>query len=153
MRLEFALWSSGAIRMLPREAFALKLIVTSVGRLLRQLGLSCQRPLDRATEQDPERVRCWREEEFPAIRQMAKEAGALILLGDEAGVQSDYHSGTTWGVKGRTPIVPRTGGRHSVTMLSAVGAHGGRPGRKTPLVLPAALLAGNSTPTSRCGPM
>jgi transposase len=47
--------------MLSREAFALKLIVTSVGRLLRQLGLSCQRPLDRATEQDPERVRCWRE--------------------------------------------------------------------------------------------
>lgn len=123
-RFEFALWTREMIRMLLREVFSLKLSVTSVGRLLRQLGLSCQRPLYRATEQDPERVRCWREEEFPAIRQMAKAAGALILFGDEAGVRSDYHAGTTWGVIGRTPIVPRTGGRHSVNMLSAVGARG-----------------------------
>jgi hypothetical protein len=95
-----------------------------VGRLLRQLGLSCQRPLFRATEQDPERVRRWREEEFPAIRELAKKTGAQIFFGDEAGVRSDYHAGTTWGVKGKTPVVPRTGGRNSVNMLSAVSARG-----------------------------
>ena len=67
-RFEFALWTREMIRMLLREEFSLKLSVSSVGRLLRQLGLSCQRPLFRATEQDPERVRRWREEEFPAIR-------------------------------------------------------------------------------------
>jgi transposase len=123
-RFEFALWTREMLRMLLREEFSLKLSVTSVGRLLRQLGLSCQRPLFRATEQDPERVRRWREEEFPTIRRLAKKAGAVILFGDEAGVRSDYHAGTTWGVKGKTPIVPRTGGRHSVNMLSAVSARG-----------------------------
>lgn len=123
-RFEFALWTREMIRMLLRQEFSLKLSVTSVGRLLRQLGLSCQRPLFRATEQDPERVRRWRDEEFPAIRHWAKKAGAAILFGDEAGVRSDYHAGTTWGVKGKTPIVPRTGGRHSVNMLSAVSARG-----------------------------
>ena len=123
-RFEFALWTREMIRMLLREEFSLRLSVNSVGRLLRQLGLSCQRPLFRATEQDPERVRRWRDEEFPAIRDLAKKAGAVILFGDEAGVRSDYHAGTTWGVKGKTPIVPRTGGRHSVNMLSAVSARG-----------------------------
>ena len=123
-RFEFALWTREMIRVLLREEFSLQLSVTSVGRLLRQLGLSCQRPLFRAFEQDPERVRRWREEEFPAIRRWAKEAGAAILFGDEAGVRSDYHAGTTWGVKGKTPVVPRTGGRHSLNMLSAVNARG-----------------------------
>lgn len=123
-RFEFALWTREMIRILLREKFSLKLSLTSVGRLLRQLGLSCQRPLFRATEQDPDRVRRWREEEFPTIRQMAKAAGAQILFGDEAGVRSDYHAGTTWGVKGKTPVVPRTGQRKSINMLSVVSARG-----------------------------
>jgi len=123
-RFEFALWTRDMIRMLLQEEFSLKLSVTSVGRLLRQLGLSCQRPLYRAIEQNPARVRFWRETEFPSIQQMAREAGAVILFGDEAGVRSDYHAGTTWGAKGKTPVVPRTGGRHSLNMLSAVSARG-----------------------------
>lgn len=123
-RFEFALWTREMIRMLLREEFSLKLSVNSVGRLLRQLGLSCQRPLFRATEQDPERVRRWRDQEFPAIRQLAKKTGAVILFGDEAGVRSDYHAGTTWGAKGKTPVVPRTGSRSSVNMLSTVSARG-----------------------------
>ena len=45
------------------------------------------------------------------------------MFGNEAGVRSDYHAGTSWGVKGKTPVVPRTGGRHSINMLSTVGAH------------------------------
>jgi transposase len=123
-RFEFALWTREMIRMLLREELSLKLSVSSVGRLLRQLGLSCQRPLYRATEQDPARVRRWREEEFPAIQRLAKQAGARIFFGDEAGVRTDYHAGTTWGVRGKTPVVPRTGGRHSMNMLSAVNARG-----------------------------
>jgi transposase len=50
-----------------RSWHSLKLRVTSVNRLLRPLGLRRQRPLFRATGQDPERVRRWRDEEFPAI--------------------------------------------------------------------------------------
>lgn len=43
---------------------------------------------------------------------------------DEAGVRSDYHSGTTWAPVGQTPRVRGTGKRHSVNMISAVGATG-----------------------------
>jgi transposase len=55
-RFEFALWTREMIRTLLREQFQLKLSLASVGRLLKQLGLTCQRLLFRAMEQDPERV-------------------------------------------------------------------------------------------------
>lgn len=123
-RFEFALWTREMIRILLREEFQLRLSVTSVGRLLKQLGLTCQRPLFRATEQNPEQLRRWREQEYPSIRQQAQQEGAAIYFGDEAGVRSDYHAGTTWGIKGQTPIVPRTGQRSAVNMISAVSARG-----------------------------
>jgi transposase len=75
-------------------------------------------------EQDPERVRRWRVQEYPAIREQARKAGAEIYSGDEAGVRSDCHAGTTWGIKGQTPVVHSTGQRSSVNMISAVSACG-----------------------------
>lgn len=123
-RFEFALWTREMIRVMLREQFQLKLSLASVGRLLRQLGLTCQRPLFRAMEQDPQRVQRWLEQEYPAIREQARQVGAEIYFGDEAGVRSDCHAGTTWGVKGRTPVVRSTGQRSSVNMISAVSARG-----------------------------
>src|ERR1017187_5712255 len=123
-RFEFALWTREMIRVLLREQFDLKLSVASVGRLLKQLGLSCQRPLFRAIKQDPKRVRRWLKQEYPLIRRQARAVGADIYFGDEAGVRSDNHAGTTWGIKGQTPVVRSTGQRSSVNMISAVSARG-----------------------------
>jgi len=123
-RFEFALWTREMIRLLLREQFQLKLSLASVGRLLKQLGLTCQRPIFRATEQDPQRVRQWREQDYPVIRQEARLCGAEIYFGDEAGVRSDCHAGTTWGIKGQTPVVHTAGQRSSVNMISAVSARG-----------------------------
>ena len=123
-RFEFALWTREMIRLLLGEQFQLKLSLASVGRLLKQLGLTCQRPLFRATEQDPQRVWRWRRQEYPAIREEARRCGAEIYFGDEAGVRSDCHAGTTWGIKGQTPVVLTSGQRSSVNMISAVSARG-----------------------------
>jgi transposase len=123
-RFEFALWTREMIRLLLRERFQLKLSLASVGRLLKQLGLTCQRPLFRAMEQDPQRVRRWRQQDYPVIREEARRCGAEIYFGDEAGVRSDCHAGTTWGIKGQTPVVRSSGQRSSVNMISAVSARG-----------------------------
>jgi hypothetical protein len=40
-------------------------------------------------------------------------------------VRSDYHAGTTWGVRGGTPVVPTTGQRFGLHLISAVSARGG----------------------------
>src|ERR1035437_4400900 len=96
-RFEFALWTREIIRMLLAEEFQLKLSLSSVGRLLKQLGLSCQRPLFRAVEQDPERVRHWLDEEYPRIRRQAQRQRAEIYFGDEAGGSSGYQYGKARG--------------------------------------------------------
>ena len=102
----------------------MSLSAVSVGRLLRTLGLSPQRPLWRAWQADPEAVQRWSDEEFPAIRAQAKAEGATIYFADEAGIRSDYHAGTTWAPVGQTPVVKATGARHSLNMISAVTAQG-----------------------------
>lgn len=123
-RFEFALWTRQMVQILLWEEFRLKLSLASVSRLLAQSGLTCQRPLFRATEQDPQRVEWWLKTEYPAIRDRAKSEGAIIYFGDESGVRSDYHAGTTWSQRGKTPVVRSTGARVSVNMLSAINAKG-----------------------------
>jgi transposase len=117
---EFALWTREMVRQVIRREFQVALSVVSVGRLLRTMGLSPQRPLYRAYQQNPEAVQRWKDEQFPAIRKAAKAEGATIYFADEAGIRSDYHAGTTWAPVGRTPVVKATGARLSVNMLSAV---------------------------------
>jgi transposase len=55
---------------------------------------------------------------------MAKRQKAIIFFGDEAGIRSDHHAGTTWAQKGKTPIVTSTGARFGLNMISAVSAQG-----------------------------
>jgi transposase len=124
LRFPFALWTSTMIKELIRKNLGVKLSKSSVCRLLNQLGLSAQRPLWRAYQQDPEKVQKWIEEEYPEIYNKARKAGAQIYFGDEAGVRSDFHSGTTWGKRAQTPIVSSTGARFSANMISAVSPRG-----------------------------
>ena len=94
------------------------------GLTLRKLGMSPQRPLHRAYQQDPQAVERWKTEEYPAIRAQAEAEGATVWFADEAGIRSDYHAGTTWSPVGQTPQVKNTGARYSVNMISVVSAKG-----------------------------
>ncbi len=120
----FALWTREMVRALIRREFGVALSAVSVGRLLRTLGLSPQRPLWRAYQQDPDAVEVWKSETFPAIRAQAKAEGATIFFLDEAGLRSDHHAGTTWAPVGKTPVVRTTGARHTINLISAVTAQG-----------------------------
>jgi transposase len=112
------------IKELIARKYGIKLNVTSVGRLLKKLGLSCQRPLMRAFQQDPLVVQEWIALDYPKIKKLAKKEQADIYFEDEAGVRSDYHRGTTWAVRGDTPIIKTTGARFSMQMISAITAKG-----------------------------
>jgi transposase len=124
LKFAFALWTRAMVKDFILDQFAISLSEVSVGRLLHELGLTPQRPLRRAYQQNPERVTYWLREEYPAIQKEAKAVKATIYFGDEAGVRSDYHSGTTWAPKGQTPVVRTTGARHSLNLVSAVSAKG-----------------------------
>lgn len=124
LKFTFALWTSKMIGELIHQRFAVKLSKASVCRLLNQLGLTPQRPVWRAYQQRPEAVQSWLDEEYPSIRRLAKKMNATIFFGDEAGVRSDHHAGTTWGAKGKTPVVSSTGARFGFNLISVVSAQG-----------------------------
>lgn len=123
-KFEFALWTRAMVRELIRKKYGVRLSDVSVGRVLHRLGLSPQRPLRRAYEQDPKRVEAWLEKDYPAIEALAKKKRATIYFADEAGVRSDFHAGTTWAPRGTTPIVPATGQRYGLNMISAISPRG-----------------------------
>ena len=124
MRFPFALWTSVMVAELIWREFDIRLSKASVCRLLIQLGLSPQKPLWRAYQRDPERIEKWVMEEYPKIRALAQKLKADIFFGDEAGVRSDFHSGRTWAIRGKTPIVSTTGARFGCNMISAVSPRG-----------------------------
>ena len=124
LKFPFVLWTRKIVQSLIQRKFGIKLSLPSIGRLLKQLGLSCQKPLYRATQQDPKRVAAWLSKEYPAIRKQAKQAGATIFFADEAGLKSTDHRGRTWGKRGRTPLVRASAVRFGFNMISAVSARG-----------------------------
>jgi len=124
MKFNFALWTRSMVGILIKRKYGINFSESSVGRLLRQLGLSCQKPLYRAYQQNPEIVKQWKEEVFPEIKKKAKKVGATIYFQDESGIRSDFHSGKTWAVKGQTPVIVATGARFSLNMVGAISTRG-----------------------------
>ena len=120
----FALWTRRRIQEAIKQKYGIELSITTVGRLMGRLGLTCQRPVHKAYERNSSLVRRWLQEDYPRIKLLANKEGAQVYFGDESGLRSDYHSGTTWAPKGRTPEVRSTGRRFGLNMISAISAKG-----------------------------
>ncbi len=124
MKFEFALWTREMIQKIIRDKFQIKLSLNAVGRLLAQLGLTCQKPLYRAIQKDESFVKKWLKKIYPMIKSRARKEKADIYFGDAAHIRSDRHAGKTWGIKGTTPVVKTSGARFSFSLISAISSRG-----------------------------
>jgi transposase len=126
MQLNFgsALWTLPVVEDVIEKLFGVVLHKTTVWRLLRRLGLSPQKPVKRAFQQDEQEIVRWTTEEFPAIVAKAKRKQATLLFLDETGVHEDAAIGTTWGRRGKTPVVRLSGTRRRINVISAVSPRG-----------------------------
>lgn len=120
LKLPFALWTREAVRDLIRHRTGLELSVWTVGRLLKAWGFTPQKPVRRAYERNAVAVRQWMEETYPGIKQEAKAQSGEIHWGDEKGLRSDHQTGTSYGKRGKTPVVPGTGKRFGCNLISTV---------------------------------
>jgi len=124
LEFNFGLWTRRRVRELIRREFGIDYTEQNVGKILKLLGFSPQRPVYQAVQQSEERRREWTEKTFPGISKRAAEEGASIFFADEAGCRNDHHSGTTWAPVGETPVVRFTAKRESIGMISAISLRG-----------------------------
>jgi len=103
--LDFGLWTRQIVAELIEKKFGIHLGMTAVGALLARIGLTPQKPLQRAYQRDPDAIARWQWETWPALARKAKAQGAQIFFWDESGFRADTVHGKTWGVRGQTPVV------------------------------------------------
>jgi transposase len=120
----FMLWTRDAVSELIKSRFDIRLSKWTVGRLLKQWGMSPQKPVKKAYQQQPEIVKNWLDKEYPRIARQAAREKAEIQWGDEMGVRSDDQIGRTYGKIGQTPVVKVSGQRFSCQMISTVSNRG-----------------------------
>lgn len=122
---DFALWTRAIVADFILQRFGVKLSLASVGAVLARLGLTVQKPLQRAYQRDPEAVARWQTHTFADIAKQAKQKGADIYFWDESGFRADSVHGSTWAKRGKTPVVQVPGQRQSISAASAVNSKGG----------------------------
>src|SRR5262245_12329601 len=69
------LWTRKAVRDLIRREYGIRMPVRTVGEYLKRWGYTAKRPRRHARRQDPQEVRRWLEETYPAIEKRARREG------------------------------------------------------------------------------
>lgn len=124
LKFEYALWTVPMIVELIALKFDVLYSNVQVGRLLKSMGFSRQKPLERAYQQDPVKVTEWLNKSYPAIKKEAKKEKRVIYFSDEAGFHATAQYGTTWAPIGETPVIKTSGHRIKVNCISAVSNRG-----------------------------
>jgi transposase len=124
LKLNYALWTRRAVKELVEREFGVVLAINTMGDYLRSWGFSPQKPKKLAYEQCPKKVQKWLDEEYPAIKERAKEEFAQIQWGDETGVRNSNQHGRSYAPRGKTPVKKHKSQRFTVNMISTITNQG-----------------------------
>ena len=124
LKMPFVLWERVSVRELIQQKFGITLALRTVGDYLRRWNMTPQRPIERAYRQNPKEIEKWLQEEYPKIKKRAEKEGAIILWGDETGVQNHSNVGRSYAPKGATPVIRKSGKKLRINMISAVSNRG-----------------------------
>jgi transposase len=105
------LWTRRAVQQLIRKELGIAMPVRTVGSYLRRWGYTAKRPRRHARKQDPEEIRQWLEETYPAIEQQAEKEDATIHWCDETGAAADEHPALGYAPEGE-PVTMEVPGPH-----------------------------------------
>ncbi len=95
--------------LLIEQKCSLKLSVRTVGKYLKRWGFTPQKPIKKAYEQQPEAVKAWLDEHYPAIADKAKAEDGEIHWGDETALTNTDARGRGYAPAGQDARELRTG--------------------------------------------
>ena len=120
LQLEFALWNRRAVMLAIKQLFGIDMPIRTVGEYLRRWGFTPQRPVKRALEQDPARLKAWLEDAYPKIVTRAKAEDAEIYWGDETAIRQDSNWVRGYALAGMTPELRIAAARRGSTSMISV---------------------------------
>jgi len=118
------LWTRAIIAHIIFEKFSISLHETTIGRILKRNNLTPQKPIRKSYRQDKQEVRNFCEDFFPRLLQQAILENAIIVWLDESSISSESNVGRTWGLSGKTPIVPSNGEREKINVIGTIDQNG-----------------------------
>lgn len=121
---ETDLWTVGRLHALFVHRLNMDVSEDTVWRRLREAGLTWQTPERQYFEADAAARQRWQEETIPKIRETLENTGGILYCEDEASVCLTPLLGKTWAERGKPRKVPVTGGRASLSAMSAISPRG-----------------------------
>ena len=118
------LWTRGAVAELIRKEYGIDMPVRTVGEYLKRWGYTPKVPGRHAKDQDPEEVRRWLEETYPAIERRAAREGAEIHWCDETGAAADRQPRRGYARKGQPARIEVPDPHIRMNMVSTISNEG-----------------------------
>jgi len=122
--LSASLWSRTAVQEFIEHKYDIYIPLRTISTYLQRWGMTCQRPYNKSYSQNPKSVKEFKDEIFPEIAKRAKQENALILFGDETGINNQEYYQRGFSPKGKTPFVRLPSKREKINMISVIGFNG-----------------------------
>ncbi len=122
--LNYSLWTRQAIKNLIKKQWNIKIHITTVGRYMKKLGFTPQKPIKRAYEQNPKVVKKWLKKTFSEIVDKSIKEGAEIHWLDETKLSSYSNDLKDYSPKGKTPVIRMKAKRMSMNIISSISKLG-----------------------------
>ena len=124
MKLSCMLWTRAAVCQLVKNKYGISITLRNMSEYLKRWGMTCQRPTKMAYFQDNVKLNTFMNETYPEIVKQAKKEDAVIMWGDETGVNNQEYYVRGFSPKGVTPEIASFSKIEKINMISAIDNYG-----------------------------
>lgn len=122
LQFKFALWTREAVQTLIKYELDIEMPISTVGYYLAKWEFTSKKPIKRAYERKDTATKAWLEEEYPRIKEQAKQDSADIWWADETACQSLPTNLKGYAPIGthNKPVLTHTAKKFKINMISAI---------------------------------
>jgi len=102
---EGEMWTQSRVRQIIAKRFGVHYSERHVGRVLKQLGLTLQKPARQASQRQEQAILDWQTTGWIAVKKKAEAEGYTIVFADESGFRLLPMLVRTWALRGQTPCL------------------------------------------------
>lgn len=124
LKLSFMLWTRAAVCQLIKNKYGITITLRNMSEYLKRWGMTCQRPTKKAYFQDNVKLNTFMHETYPEIVKQAKKEDAVIMWGDETGINNQEYNVRGFSPKGVTPEIASFSKMEKINMISAIDNYG-----------------------------